>query len=342
MSGSRSENGIQWISLWRILAFILLATIVYFGRKILLGLFLAVVISSGLEFIVTFFERKGVPRVISVTAIFFVSAMILLLAVYTVIPLLIVDVNTAFVTFAKLSEKSWWGPLVSLEATESFNSFLTRFSQRVFSGGSPLATFSDIIGGIGMIVSIVVSAFYLSLTRDGIERFIRSVFPEKFEDVVLKVYSRSVHKVGIWFRTQILLSLIVSTMVFITLALLDVRYSFIIALMTMVLEMVPYIGPLISGSIAVFAAFLTSPTLAIYTLIAFVGIQEIENSLLVPLLVGRNTGLHPVVVIISLLIGFEAGGIMGMIVSVPLAVVLQEVIEEWSGRKKLSVSRAEA
>jgi predicted PurR-regulated permease PerM len=74
---------------------------------------------------------------------------------------------------------------------------------------------------------------------------------------------------------------------------------------------------------------------ALYTLIVFVIIQQIENHVLVPLIVGRSVGLHPVIVIISLLVGAQAGGLLGILVAVPAAVVLQEVVDNWAGKKRV-------
>ncbi len=66
----------------------------------------------------------------------------------------------------------------------------------------------------------------------------------------------------------------------------------------------------------------------------FVALQQIENHILVPLLIGKTVGLHPVIVIIALLLGAEVGGFLGILISVPAAVILQEVVEDWSSKKR--------
>jgi predicted PurR-regulated permease PerM len=324
---------ISWFSLWRVLFFLALAGLMYLSLNILLGLFLALVISSGLEFIVNFMEKRGIPRTVGVILVFVVSALLVIITVYTVLPLLIIDINTALLSLDKLAQDSWWGPFVDFRSTQSLNEFINRISQELFSGGtSPLGAFSNLFGSLALTVSVVISAFYLSLSRDGVERFIMAVFPADMERQALKIYERSRARIGLWFRTQILLSLIVGVVVLITLSILGVRHAVLLGLLAAVLEIVPFIGPILAGTAAVISALITSPSLALYTLIAFLVIHQIENHILIPMIMGKSIGMHPVIVIMALLIGAEAGGFMGILVSVPAAVVLQEILEGWNAR----------
>jgi predicted PurR-regulated permease PerM len=77
-------------------------------------------------------------------------------------------------------------------------------------------------------------------------------------------------------------------------------------------------------------------SLALWTLIVFLFLHQLESHALVPLLTGRSVGLHPVIVIIALLIGAEAGGLLGIIIAVPAAAVIQEILEDWTSGKKRS------
>lgn len=326
---------ISWVSLWRVLFFIALAVLMYFSLDILLGLFLAIVISSGLEFIVNYLERKGVPRTLGVILIFLASALLVIITVYTILPLLIIDLNTALIAFNKLANKSWWGSFLDFRSTQSINQIISQISGEIFSGGaSPFNAVSSIFGNVALAISVIISSFYLSLTRDGVERFIRAVLPADYEQGALEIYARARHRIGLWFRTQILLSLIVGILVLISLLLLGVKHAVLLALIAGIFEIVPFIGPVLAGSAAIISAFIASPTLALYVLITFLAIHQIESHFLIPLLIGRNVGLHPVIVIISLLIGIETGGLLGALISVPAAVVVQEVIEDWAGKSQ--------
>ncbi len=331
----RKTLDISWAGLWRILFFVALIAVMYSGLRILLGLFLALVISSGLEFMVNFLEKRGLPRPLGVILIFLVFALLLVFVIYTLIPLTIIDLNSTITSFSKLATKSWWGPFLNLRAAEGANVLLSRLSSQLFADdASPLSAISNIIGGFALTASILVSSFYLSLYRDGVERFIRAVLPANLEEVALVIYERSRRKVGYWFRSQILLSLTMGALVLMALLILGVPHALLLAILAGVFELVPFIGPILAGAAAVVAAFTASPALGLYTLIVFVALQQIENHILVPLLIGKTVGLHPVIVIIALLLGAEVGGFLGILISVPAAVVLQEVIEDWSSKKR--------
>ena len=95
------------------------------------------------------------------------------------------------------------------------------------------------------------------------------------------------------------------------------KYALLIAFLAGLFELVPFVGPFLSGALAVISALSTSTTLAIYTLIFFVIAEQFEANILVPVLNQQIVGLHPVIVIVALLIGAEVGGILGIVIAVP-------------------------
>lgn len=325
---------ISWGGLWRVLFFILFAWLLFTAWDIFLALFLAIVISSGLEVLVNLLERRGVPRALGVIFIFMVVVLLLALLVYLVIPYLVTDLNSLL----KSLEKSPLSPLVSqLLNTKSGGTFLVnvnKIASQFFAGDiTPLVAFSNVLGGLGLAAAVAVSSFYLSLGRDGVERFIRAVFPKSSEEAALRVYERSSRKIGLWFRSQIVLSLMMGFLVWGALSLLGVPHALVLGGIAAVFELVPFVGPILAGALSTLFALVVSPTLALYTLIAFLLIHQFESHILVPLLTKKAVDLHPVIVIIALLVGIRAGGILGALVAVPAAAVLQEILEERSSRR---------
>ena len=311
---------ISWSALWKILAFAVFVAILYAGRQILLGLFLAIIISSGLEGIVDVLEsRMKMPRSVGVILIFLAALIAFILFVYTFIPFVLVELNTVFGGFVKLSMGSW-GAL----------------SGQFLSGqSSPFSIFSNFIGSFGLALAVIVCSFYLSLGHDGVERFIKVVTPPDYEETTMRIYERSKQLIGSWFRMQLLLSVVMGFIVWGGLAILGVRYALLIAVVAACFELVPFLGPIMSGAVAIVSALLTSTTLAVYTLIFFLIAQQFESHVLVPILSKRAVGLHPVIVIVALLIGAEIGGVLGIIIAVPTAAVFQEVIQDWSSKRRL-------
>ena len=326
---------VTWGSLWRILIFALFVVALYIGREVVLGLFLALVISSGLEVAVSFLERRGLPRTFGVILVFLIGLFLASLVVYTVIPFAIVDLNSMFANLGRTASNAWWGSVITPETSQSLSDFASRFSQMLFSGDvSPLAIFSRALGGVALGIAVLVSSFYLSLSKDGVERFIKVVVPPDYENAVLRIYQRSRRKIGFWFRTQIFLSVLMSLLVWSALLFIGVRHAFLIGVLAGLFELVPFAGPIIAGAIAVLSAFTSSPSLALYTLIVFIILHQLESHVLVPLVTNKAVGLHPVIVIAAILIGAEVAGFWWVLIAVPAAAVFQEVIEDWSSARR--------
>jgi predicted PurR-regulated permease PerM len=131
-----------------------------------------------------------------------------------------------------------------------------------------------------------------------------------------------------------LLSLVIGLLTFIGLYFLDVKYALLLALLAGVFELIPFVGPVFSGGIAVLIALSTSFNLALYVLILFVIIQQLENNLLVPVVMKYTTNLNPAAILISILIGGTVFGFAGLILAVPASVLIQGVIEKWASAKK--------
>lgn len=326
---------ISWSSLWRVLFFVIFITVLFLGRQVLLGLLLAIIISSGLEAAINFLERRGIPRTLGVILIFFAVLFLVIVVVYSIIPLIVFDLNAVFSSIGKTNQNTIWGFLVNLKTSRSLDSIVNKLSAQFFSGAtSPLDFFSGALGSLGLAVAVLISSFYLSLSRDGVERFIRVVFPADYEKQALKIYENSKRKIGFWFQTQIVLSVIMGISVWGALTLLGVKHAFLLGVVAAIFEIVPFVGPILSGAIAVLAALTTSVSLGIYTLIVFLALQQFESHLLVPVLMRRAIGLHPVIVITSILIGAEVGGLLGVFIAVPAAAAFQEILDEWSSKKR--------
>jgi predicted PurR-regulated permease PerM len=316
--------------------------VLYEGRQIVLGLFLAIIISSGLEEVVDVLERRiSLPRSVSVILIFLAALVLFIVVIYTVVPFLLVELATIFSGVDKAS-LGGWGILFNMQASPTMGSFVKGVSsQFIASNASPLDMFSRVLGSFGLAAAVFVSSFYLSLSHDGVERFLMVVVPPDYEGTTMRIYKRSKQLIGSWFRMQVVLSTVMALIVWAGLALLGVRYAFLIAILAGVFELVPFLGPILSGAIAVVAALLTSTTLAFYTLLFFLIAQQFESHVLVPLLSRRSVGLHPVIVIVALLIGAEVGGILGIIISVPVAAIIQEVVQDWSSKRRAASSAAQ-
>ena len=183
-------------------------------------------------------------------------------------------------------------------------------------------------------IAIIIIAFYLSVMKRGVESFIESVVPARHEAYVMDLWKRSEMKVGRWIQGQLLLALIVGLTVYIGLSLMGIKFALVLGIVAMALEIVPIVGPVIAAIPAIFLAFLQDPGLGLWVIVFYVAVQQLENHLLVPVVLGKTTGLNPVVVIMALLVGNQLAGISGMILSVPVATVIVEMLEDLAKQKE--------
>ena len=209
-----------------------------------------------------------------------------------------------------------------------FSSYLQQASQSI------VGLIVSIFGGLFSFFAILIISFYLAVTRKGIEVFLGSVVPEKYESYVISLWKRTEVKVGKWLQGQLLLGLIVGLMVYVGLSFMHVKFALLLSLLVMVLELVPMVGPVVAAIPAVFLAFMQSPTLGLWVIVLYVVIQQLENHILVPIILGRTLNLNPVVVIIALLVGEALAGIPGMILAVPVSTIIVEMLDDVARQKE--------
>lgn len=314
---------------------ILLISILFVSRDILVALFLAIVISSALEPLVSRLEKRKIPRILSTLGIYIIGILILAMLIYTVVPLALSEFGNLLEVFGGKLSGTIFEFVDASSTIEAIKSSLTKIGGLLFSGSTSLLDISSrFLGGITFTVSVFVLSFYLTMDRDGVGRFVETIMPSIYEDRILDLYSRVRRKIGRWFAGQVFLSFTIGLLVFLGLTLLGVKYSLVLGILAGVLEIVPYVGPIFSGGLAVLLAFPDSLSLSLYVLALFILIQQIENNLLLPIVTHLTTSLNPVVTLVALLIGTKIFGFVGLILAVPAAVLLQEVVEDWFTSKQ--------
>jgi len=116
---------------------------------------------------------------------------------------------------------------------------------------------------------------------------------------------------------------------YVVLLLLGVKFALVLALIAGILELIPFVGPIISAVPAIIIAFSQSPLLAVLVVILYFVVQQLENNILVPKIMQKAVGLNPIITIVVILIGAKLSGIMGAILAVPVATVVSMLLSDW-------------
>jgi len=184
------------------------------------------------------------------------------------------------------------------------------------------------VGGIFGVVTILIVAFYLLVDAENIVRAAVRLFPRQERARVRDASRRAGEKVSAWMAGQLLLGAIIGTTAALGLWILGVPYFYVLALVAGIGELIPIVGPLLAAIPAVVVAFSVSPATALGVAVFFFLQQQVENHVLVPKVMSRQVGISPVLVIMALLIGGSLLGLVGAILAVPTAAILQVLLQE--------------
>lgn len=133
-----------------------------------------------------------------------------------------------------------------------------------------------------------------------------------------------------YIRGQLLDACIVGILSAIALAIIGIDYAIVIGIISGICNMIPYVGPLVGTVLAAIMGLLSGqPIMILWAIIAMIIVQQIDNNLIAPKIVGDSVGLHPVFTMLAILIGGNVGGLIGMLIAVPLTASIKILVSDW-------------
>ncbi len=214
-----------------------------------------------------------------------------------------------------------------IQSTQSLISSLSGGFMDIFGGA---------FGGVLNFFFIIIISFYLSVTEKGIENFLRIVTPRDSEEYIIGLWQRTEHKIGLWVQGQMLLGLIIGILSYLGLTILGVKYSLVLAILTAFCELVPFGIFLAMVPVTLFGYLDGGVTMALLSFGLYFILHQFENYLIYPLIIKKVIGISPLVVILSIIIGAELAGFLGVILAIPAAVCLLEFLDDIEKKKILS------
>lgn len=190
----------------------------------------------------------------------------------------------------------------------------------------------NVMGGLFGFVTILLLTFYMLVESRELFSFFVRLFPRHQRARVAGISNTVTQKVSAWLGGQLLLSFVIGVTSAIALWAMGVPYFYVLALISAIGEMIPMVGPILSAIPAILVAATVSPGLAVGVAIFFIVQQQVENTILVPKIMGRQVGLSAVTVILALGIGSQLLGVIGAILSVPTAAIIQVLFDELVAR----------
>lgn len=329
---------ISWGTMAKIFIAIFVFYFIYLTKEIALWFFFALAISVLLDPAINFLKKFWVPKFIAVLLVYFSIFGILGILIYLTAPIFISELKQLsqhlpdyFVQINPVLQQ------MGIDTAQTFDSF-TQLLMGGLSQSSKgiISAVTTFFGGLYSTAFILTTAFFLSLEEDAFKKFLTLVMPKRYEGNIITLFQRAQNKISGWFGARILACAFVGVASFIIFYIFGVKYAFILALISGVLNFVPYIGPWITTILLiVFIAVSSGSWLTVlYIMVAVFIIQEIENKLLTPLLMKKMVDVPPVLVLISLLVGAKLFGFLGTIFAVPVFGIIYEFIKEFLEKRK--------
>lgn len=301
--------------------FLIALWFLYQIRSIILFLFICIIFASALGPIVDRLEKIKIPRPVAIMFIYLLIIGILTAVLAIIIPVLISQTIALINNLPEFLNKIGFYRL-QLQP-DIFNEPFTKLPGGLFKIIS--STFSNVI----MIFAFFVITFYLLMERKHLNRHVRFFFGLESEKKVERLALELENKLGGWVRGQLLLMLIIGLMSWVGMRLLDLDFVLPLAIIAGLLEIIPNIGPTVSMIPALIVGFASSPMMGLAVIAMYFLIQQLENNLIVPKIMQSAVGLHPLVTLLSLMIGFGIGGVGGSLLAIPTVLFIRILVNNF-------------
>ena len=304
------------------------------ATHIVVVLFIAVLLATAISAAANRLERYRVPRSLAILLTYLLVLGILSGVVGLLVPLIANEVQLLRTNLPEYQTQA--------------DALLARFPQ---NNGQTLRV-DDVIGGLSgrlqqgavelgrgvaavgsvlvTLLLIFVFAFFMAVDDRFATRIVRRFFPPQMRERAGTIMGQMGDGLGQWVRAQLLLAAFFGIAFGIGLAILRVPYALTLAVVGAVLEVIPYIGGFVTVILAVLVAATTGKLWLVgATLLWYLVVVNFEAHIVGPKMVGDVVGLHPLVVVVSLFIGEEVLGILGALLAVPIAVVMQILLDQF-------------
>jgi predicted PurR-regulated permease PerM len=306
------------------------------------ALFASVLLALLLEPLVNYFETRGMNRVLVILGIYVIFAAVIVFLVSFFMPLLVSEVKI-FAANVPGYGRQIHAELTSLQAVvkhrfpgvviPDYYSFITEklFSYAQVIMGSVPALASSVFSILSMVILVPFITFFLLADGHLITKAILHIVPNRYFEMCVLLIHKAVEALKMFVRGQLLDSCSIMITTTIGYAIIGLPYFVVIGVLSGLANFIPYFGSNISLAAALFVLFVTPGAFTGWSLlsvgIVYLCIQIIDGTLVYPNVVGRQVNLHPLVVILGVAVGGSMGGIVGMLLAIPLISICKVTIE---------------
>jgi predicted PurR-regulated permease PerM len=306
--------------------------------RVLMPFLIAALAAYILNPLIKYLESRNIPRKYGILLAYLFFLLFLSAAVFFVVPEIINNVKDLISAIPDItsSYQDAFNSIISVIRSSNWPSDIKEILYREIDNGVIMIQ-DFIINSLRNVLSVIVEAvtmffdfmlamfitYYLLKDAHYIKNSTLLIFPRRWRRGISEV-GRSIDSVlSNFIQGQLLIALIVAVMEVTGLLIAGIRYPFALGLIGGAANIIPYFGPIIGAVPAVAVALIDSPLKAVWAILVFVVVQQIENAFISPRIIEGKLGLHPVTTILAVLLGGEFFGVVGMLLAVPAAAIFK-------------------
>lgn len=307
--------------------FIIFLWFLYFIRDLLMQLIVALLLTAILDPFVSKLSFIKIPRGVAVLLTYLLTLGSVGVVIALLAPPLVTQTTSFATSLPGYIARLGITPIVSAEIGKELLTRVGSIPEQIIKFS--LSVFSNILS----VLTVLVFAFYLILSSNKLDEQLSQFFGADKAKMIADAVSQIEAKIGTWVRGQLVLMTVVGVMNYIGLFFLGVPFAVPLAILAGIFEVVPYLGPILAAVPAILIGFGISNFTGFGVLIMAIVVQQIENYILVPKIMGRSVGISPVIILMALAIGQRLAGVVGMLISVPLVITLQVILKDYLFKK---------
>jgi predicted PurR-regulated permease PerM len=318
-----------------VISLAVLAVGLHLGRAILLPFFFGVLLAILLLPVTRFLERMKLGRVLSISMAVIGGVVVIGTLVYflsTQIATFLADTPTLEKRFNQLlwTGQQWVKENLNI-GMRAQKEYIDETTEQIKTDSPAIVgkTFVTLTGAVSYLVFLPIYAFLILYHKETIKRFLLEICKDGEEHKVVEVLQES-QIISQQYITGLLIELcIVFVLNTVGFLILGIKYTIFLALLSALLNIVPYLGMLIANIFCALVTLISSsdPTDALWVCVVLGAVQIIDNNILMPLIVGNKVRLNAIAIIIGVLVSGAVAGIPGMFLAIPALAVLKLIFE---------------
>lgn len=308
--------------------------LVYVLRGLIVNVLIAITLAAGISPLAEWAEKRNVPRIVTIILLYGVFALGYAGLAYSLAPALCEQASQLYqnIPHQMSGLTAWYNQLLSMtgQTPDALSLEWTDFRDPLLK--MVKQTLSVTAGLVGLLLSGILVLFltaYFVIDANDIWKNLLRWLPKHQRERAASLIVPLAQRMGGYVRGQILVSICVALFLGTGLTLLGVHYSLVLGLLAGVLNLMPFVGSMLTAAFAVVVAFNQDPMLGLMVIGLFVLEQWAESNIIVPQLLGKSVDVHPVVILFAILIGASLMGIMGALVAVPVVAAALFLADEF-------------